>query len=517
MIRVRLFVTLAVGTAFLATGCETAPAGPSASTSLEAVCWYSPNRRFYLSADPSQPEWALRQVGRRDRVLWSVPAGDIRDEYVPSDDGRRLVRLCRTPDSPEADAKAPALEVFEDGLPVARYTVAEVAGRLGGAADGSGGAGKRPAWRTLPEADRPWEGVSADGRFLDVTTADSRLVRLELASGRIVQGLAARADPEVAEQKAHFAKARPPAAEVARGKFRPRGLAADGPGNLMFVDAAGTVGRVALDGAVTAAVLEGLPGEPGSLAFAPDSRVTPGGGLTVALAGDGRVVHLPNVADPPMRVLADSFAGRRFFGPTGLIYDDRGNLFFADAEPNAKPGVKNGSIYLLTAAGKLYQVARNLESPTGLAFNGDGSELYAAERGLDRILAFPVDRTAEVPALGKPRVFARLPVGSKPAGLARDIKGNIYAAAAGAGRIEVFARSGEPVGRLPTGGEPTHLAFGIGRDAEALFVSVSDRNEGRLLKIDTGRVGQAAFFPRRAEEPLKGGKPKMPDVLKSRG
>jgi len=491
----------------VASGCKSEPlvADPQG---IATVVHFSPKRRFYLVADTGAAEFPLFAMGKKDRIVWTVP-GALDDDFLPTDDGRRVVRMCRTVKGAD-DVGRPAVAIYEDGMVLAQWTVADLVFDVGSL---TAAAPDKPdtqyVWRRTPP--RIEDGVTPDGRFLNLTTVEGRVFRFDLYSGSLAQGVTARADAVAEQSRAHFDKFKADPQEALRGPFQPRGLAVDSQGNLYFADGENrAVGRVAAQGPAVARLYEGVPGGANGLAFAPD------GGLTIALADDARILTIPPVAEPEARVPADRFSGRRLLGPADLIYDDQGNLFFTD--PGPRPAGKVGAIYLIAADGRLFEAARNLDLPTGLAMTADAGELIVSEQQTDRLLAFPIDRSDTVPKLGRPRIFAHLPVGTRPAGIARDIHGNIYVAGSGTGRIEVVARDGTALKGFDSGGKtPTHITFGVGRDAEALFVSQPDRPQSRIMRIEVGRVGQADFFPRRNAPVLPGGKLKLPPGYRAAG
>lgn len=468
----------------LLSACAAPPPLPEGSA-VPAVNWYSANRRWYVTAEPGRSEFPLRQIGTREKILWTVPASET-DEYVPADDGRRLIRIAPDVAGP-ADADRVVVSFYEDGLLAGEYRLRDLVFDLANLKPLPAEEGRpaRFAWRTLPA--RPDEGVSSEGRFYDLTTVENRLIRFEIAGGRPARGLTLKPDPAVEESRNRLTAKIDPV-EVYRGKFRPRGLAIDPAGKVCFSDPGVGLVRLGDDGKAEP-LLQGIGGAAG-VAFGAEGTVW-------FASTEGARLQVVGVAEPRLRTVAETFKDRRFVGPTDLAVDAAGNVFFADG--GAKAEGRTGALFVVTPAGRLYRVAKNLSMPSGLALSADGNALTVAETGLDRLLVFPVDRSGAAPSLRRPRVLAVLPETAKPTGVALDIHGNTYVAGNGSGTVDVIAPTGELLARIPSGGRnPVGLAFGTtDKDADTLYVSHPGTAEGRVIRLAVNRVGLLKPWPKR--------------------
>lgn len=109
--------------------------------------------------------------------------------------------------------------------------------------------------------------------------------------------------------------------------------------------------------------------------------------------------------------------------------------------------------------------------PNGMVMADEGETLIVAESFGDRLLAF--DRAADG-SLGVPRVWAEVPAGCIPDGIAMDAEGHIWVPGAGDHHLRLVAEGGEILEDLDFGDRmPAALAFG-GEDGRTLFIATSE-------------------------------------------
>jgi gluconolactonase len=188
----------------------------------------------------------------------------------------------------------------------------------------------------------------------------------------------------------------------------------------------------------------------------------------------------------------DRFEGVRFKGPNDLVMDSRGGLYFTDSgdfEEDWVTGRPAGSVYYLSPARQLSQVATGLCYPNGLMITVNGKHLLINEHRKNRILTYII-----LPGggLSDPQVLYRLDsdclldsglayeVG--PDGMCLDGQGNIWVAHFGGGKIVAVSLRGRLLGmvRLPRGRKPTNLTYRA--DTDALYVTEAEF--GLLYQID---------------------------------
>lgn len=140
--------------------------------------------------------------------------------------------------------------------------------------------------------------------------------------------------------------------------------------------------------------------------------------------------------------------------------------------------------------GEPYIAASEMASPNGMAISPDGQTLYVAESTAMRISCFDIDPGTG--ALSNRRVFASIPDGGIPDGIALDKDGAIWAALPVAATATSYA-AGPGVVRIEEGGRVTHLApVGEGRRALACALPAEDQKTLYICTVPDFE-GAAAF------------------------
>jgi DNA-binding beta-propeller fold protein YncE len=149
------------------------------------------------------------------------------------------------------------------------------------------------------------------------------------------------------------------------------------------------------------------------------------------------------------------FAGATIFGPSGLAYDQTGNLYVANGNNNTIEKFTTNGVASVFAADPGDNSVLN--GPTGLVFDRDGN-LYTANYFGNSIETFSTN--------GTPSTFATddgsYSVVISPEGLAFDQAGNLYVANSGGNFISKFAADGTFLGDFGDSDyldEPHGLAF----------------------------------------------------------
>lgn len=245
--------------------------------------------------------------------------------------------------------------------------------------------------------------------------------------------------------------------------------------------------------------------------FAEDSGKSNGltfdrAGRLIACEGSdegGRCVSRWDVKTGKKSVIADNYQGKKFNAPNDLCLDRAGRIYFSDPrylgmEPRE---LEHRAVYRIDTDGKVTEVTHHISKPNGVALSVDEKTLYVADHdnGTDRI-----DPTKPAPEHGDMRIYA-YPLG--PDGLVKgerrllldfgkeagcdgmtvDEKSNIYLTGRSTNRpgVIVLNPAGKEIAFIPTGapnqkvdkdhpavGLPSNVEFGIGSEANVLYVTI---------------------------------------------
>ena len=187
-------------------------------------------------------------------------------------------------------------------------------------------------------------------------------------------------------------------------------------------------------------------------------------GRLIACQRDQRRIIAIDIATTNVTPLATSFMGGQFVGPNDLVIDSAGGVYFTD--PNFVGG-QNGftqSVYYVTAAGVVSQVASNLSRPNGVILSADERTLYVVLSGAARLMSYPVLS----PGVIGPGVTNT--IAGTGDGMTLDTQGNLYLCQPGANQIVVRSPAGVTLGSITFPEQPANCAFG-GKDMKTLFVT----------------------------------------------
>lgn len=218
----------------------------------------------------------------------------------------------------------------------------------------------------------------------------------------------------------------------------------------------------------------------------------------------GRRVSRTNVQTGKAVTLTDNYQGKRLNAPNDLCLDAAGRIYFTDPRyvGHEKRELKHRAVYCIDTNGKTFEVTHNISKPNGIAVSPDGRMLFVADHdnGTDNI-----DPDAKVPPvegdmkiygwwlkkngrIKSPRFtlvdFSRFEMKGCD-GMTIDASGNLYLTVRESARPGVMVISpfeGRNVGYISTGpigqdqatavGLPSNVEFGIGKDANLLYITV---------------------------------------------
>lgn len=200
--------------------------------------------------------------------------------------------------------------------------------------------------------------------------------------------------------------------------------------------------------------------------------------------------------------LADRFEGHRLNSPNDLCVDLKGRIYFTDpryggAEPRE---LEREAVYRLERDGKVIEITYEVEKPNGIVLSPDQRTLYVGDhnnggnrlrptdpepkRGAMKVYAFPLDAAGR--ANGSRRTLVDFGRENGCDGMTVDDRGNIYLACRSLARpgLLVIDPTGRELAFVETGprnqsglfddwkGIPSNVEFGIGDDAQSLYVTV---------------------------------------------
>jgi gluconolactonase len=213
----------------------------------------------------------------------------------------------------------------------------------------------------------------------------------------------------------------------------------------------------------------------------------------------GRRVSRWNVATKERTTVADNYNGKKFNAPNDLCLDRKGRIYFSDPrylgfEPRE---LEHRAVYRIDPSGNVTEVTHEISKPNGIAISPDGKTLYVADHdnGTDRI-----DPTQPAPQQGPMKIYG-FPLGPDGSivgprrtvvdfgetkgcdGMAVDKQGHLYLTVRSSKRpgVLVVNPEGKEMAFIPTGaanqtgdpvGLPSNVEFGIGSDANLLYVTV---------------------------------------------
>jgi gluconolactonase len=254
-----------------------------------------------------------------------------------------------------------------------------------------------------------------------------------------------------------------PIVKVQSGFKFTEGPAADAHGNLYFSDIPNN--RIhKLDAAGKLSVFREPSGHANGL-------MINAAGQIVACEMDGRVTAT-NPDGKTVKILADTFNGKRFNAPNDLVIDRTGGIYFTDPKYRAPEPYPQGTLafYYRAVDGTVTRVDQDIKNPNGIILSPDEKTLYVIPSSQAEMLAYAVESPGK---LGPRRVFCR--VKQRPGqssgggdGLTIDTKGNLYITT-GLG-VQVFSSAGKLLGVIRFPEQPANCTFG-GKDRKTLYVT----------------------------------------------
>ncbi len=185
------------------------------------------------------------------------------------------------------------------------------------------------------------------------------------------------------------------------------------------------------------------------------------GNLLACEGGSRRVTSMS--PDGKLKVLADSFQGKKLNSPNDLWIDPLGGVYFTDPRYGDQDDLHQTGFhvyYIKPLEDDVVRVIDNLVKPNGIIGTADGKQLYVTDPGDQKTYVY---RILEDGSLTARRQIA--PYGSD--GMTLDERGNLYLTSGG---IRVYSPQGKQVALIEIPEGPANVTFG-GKDSKTLFVT----------------------------------------------
>ena len=183
-------------------------------------------------------------------------------------------------------------------------------------------------------------------------------------------------------------------------------------------------------------------------------------GRLIACEHDRRLTRTER--DGTLKVLAESYDGRRLNSPNDVVVARNGAIYFTDPPYGLNDKLEGKElpyqgVYRLGVRGKLTLLDDTFDRPNGLAFSPDEARLYVDDTARRHIRVFDVRRDGSI---RNGRVFAELKGAKRgnPDGMKVDVQGNVFCT--GSGGVWVIDPSGEPLGVVETPEVSSNVAWG---------------------------------------------------------
>jgi sugar lactone lactonase YvrE len=208
-------------------------------------------------------------------------------------------------------------------------------------------------------------------------------------------------------------------------------------------------------------------------------------GRLIACEHDRRLTRTER--DGTLKVLAESYKGKRLNSPNDVVVARNGAIYFTDPPYGLNDKLEGKEltyqgVYRLGVRGKLTLLDDTFDRPNGLAFSPDESRLYVDDTTRCHIRVFDVQGDGSI---CNGRIFAELK-GARPGnpdGMKVDVYGNVFCT--GSGGVWVIDPSGEPLGVVETPEVSSNVAWG---DADFKTLYITAQTSIYQLRTLTGGV-----------------------------
>ena len=224
-------------------------------------------------------------------------------------------------------------------------------------------------------------------------------------------------------------------------------------------------------------------------------------GNLVSCDGGARRVTVLDHQGTVIKVLADSYNGKKLNSPNDLVIDSKGGTYFTDPRFGSKEGVEQDkeAVYYLRPDGKLVRVVDDMVKPNGVILSPDEKVLCVGDSAAEYVRAYDIQPDGTVThgrnfGRLRPRMRDGREIPSGADGLAMDSEGDLYVASSTG--IDVFDKTGTNLGVIKVPEMPANCTFG-GADMKTLFITARTG----LYKIQLAIPGVRFPLARRTDVP----------------
>ena len=176
--------------------------------------------------------------------------------------------------------------------------------------------------------------------------------------------------------------------------------------------------------------------------------------------------------DGSIRVLADSYQGKRLNSPNDVVVRSDGSIFFTDPtfglrDFHQRKEVLSNGVYRIAPDGDLMLLLNDFNMPNGLAFSPDETILYVNDKAQRHIRAFDVSLDGII-SNGRVFIEMKLLEAGVPDGMKVNLQGNVYCT--GPGGIWIINAGGNFLGRILMPELTANFAWGDS-DSKTLYIT----------------------------------------------
>ncbi len=175
--------------------------------------------------------------------------------------------------------------------------------------------------------------------------------------------------------------------------------------------------------------------------------------------------------------IADTYAGNPFNAPNDVITRKDGNVYFTDPNFGGNPDTQDAeAVYRIPpGGGAVERLAFTFVKPNGVALSPDDATLYVCDTPAGKVYAATLAGDGTLAG-----TFTKLFDAPGCDGMAIDDAGNIYSADMGG--VDVFDKTGKPLGTITVPQQPANCTFG-GSDRRTLFVTARSGLYSTLVNV----------------------------------